>query len=287
MSRRHVFELMGGLGNQLFQVAAASKLDPLPVLDVSMLRPPFLRHEQGSRTFMKNFEIRDSYSQWGAAKWRLLNFSRMSAHRISGKALLGKSFVLRDEVFYPDLSRALSDSSQSIRVRGYFQDLRYLPFAPNTLDSLRWQIALSESSAEFLRGLDPNWCAVHFRLGDFVGLRRSQSFEYFDMTIRHIAESREHDEPLVLFSDNLESAEKLIKPLAHKYSMNLLSAPWERDPEQVLAVMSRARRFILSNSTFSWWAAATSLEAKQVLHPSPSNTTESRMWPDHWTSFKC
>lgn len=287
MSRQHVFELMGGLGNQLFQVAAASKLDPLPLLDISMLRPPFLRHKQGSRTFMKNFEIQDSYSQWGAAKWRLLNSSRMSAHRISGKALLGKSFVLRDDVFYADLSEILSQANQSVRVRGYFQDLRYLPFSPNSPESLRWQFSLSERSAEFLTGLNPNWCAIHFRLGDFVDLRRSQSVEYFDITIRRIAESRDQDEPLVLFSDNPESAKKIIEPLAKKYSIDLLSAPSELDPEQVMAVMSRARRFILSNSSFSWWAAATSLDAKQVLYPSPSQNIQSRIWPVHWTSFQC
>lgn len=285
MSRQHVFELMGGLGNQLFQVAAASKLDPLPVLDISMLRPPFLRHEQGSRSFMKNFEIRDSYAEWGATKWRLLNSSRMCAHRIAGKEFFQKSFVLKDEVFYPGFLDTLGQSRQSIRVRGYFQDLRYLPFSPNTPESLRWQFSLSESSAQFLGRLDPNWCAIHVRLGDFVGLKRSQSLEYFDMSIRHIAESREKHEPLVLFSDDPESAEQLIKPLAQKYCMNLLSAPLERDPEQVMALMSRAGRFILSNSTFSWWAAATSLEAQTVLHPSPSNNHQSRLWPDHWTSL--
>lgn len=47
-NKGHVIELMGGLGNQLFQLVAARQLLPNPIFDISMAIWPLNHHPNSS-----------------------------------------------------------------------------------------------------------------------------------------------------------------------------------------------------------------------------------------------
>ena len=68
---------------------------------------------------------------------------------------------------------------------------------------------------------------------------------------------------LIVFSDDNEFASKLFKNIDHR----LFDA--EVDPIQLLTIMSSCDHFIVSNSTFSYWAALIAdSPSKQVICPS-------------------
>lgn len=283
MVAQHTFELMGGLGNQLFQVAAASRLTPQPILDLSMIRPPFLKHKTGPMSFAEGFKTKDLYNQFGKTGWRLFNSARIAAHRLSGQDYLRNSVVLSQSTYDTSFFDNLSQSESKMLVRGYFQDLRYLPFKPNTLESQSWQISLNHRSMRYLESLEEQWCALHVRLGDFVELGHSPKRSYFKDALSRVVDESPVVSKVVMFSDDPDVAENLIKPLVDRVGLEFSRAPQMEDPEQAMALMSRANCQIISNSTFSWWAAATNTPASKIYCPRVwSDLLVTNIIPENW-----
>ncbi|HUO84918.1 MAG TPA: alpha-1,2-fucosyltransferase [Thermoanaerobaculia bacterium] len=91
--------------------------------------------------------------------------------------------------------------------------------------------------------------AVHVRRGDYVGHSRHQLCDepYFDEAIRY-CESRIAEPELFVFSEDVEWCRERLRFRRARFVQGVGS-----DAEEFI-LMARCRHFILSNSTFSWWA---------------------------------
>jgi hypothetical protein len=89
--------------------------------------------------------------------------------------------------------------------------------------------------------------------------------------------------PLWIFSDDIENVKtefKFIKSM----NVHFVKAPDNSDPAESLILMSLASSIIISNSTFSWWAATLSSGAK-IVAPSKwfkDMDDPEDLIPDHW-----
>jgi hypothetical protein len=130
------------------------------------------------------------------------------------------------------------------------------------------------------------WIAVHVRRGDYVGLQNLYGLcgpRYFRSAFDAIPD-KENYSRVVVFSDDLEAARELLKD-AFGIPVFFIEPPTESGAEESLLLMSLASAHIISNSSFSLWAALLSKGTKAVFYPDPWHKgmeTPSDLIPPNW-----
>jgi len=274
--------LTGGLGNQLFQIAGALSNSTEPIHVVSCLGEP--------RTFRGNIEI-SQLDFSGEILFEKCNKDHRVAKRIFALlissatrrkslqenifsrialAALGAivfSFQLRHLV-YPRVSTGVGfDSKFETRKGnffvGYFQTYKMSERSKSIIAK-----ALNHSpSLESIQLGDTPDLVIHSRLGDY---KEEANFgvlglDYFSKAISLLDRDNEL-EKIWLFSDEPESAFELMPRDVHN-AIEVIGCE-EDAPLEVLRAMMSGHSFVISNSTFSWWAAFLG-NARQVVVPSP------------------
>ena len=116
-----------------------------------------------------------------------------------------------------------------------------------------------------------NSICVHIRRGDYLSYKYKPRFlvcnqSYFDRALEKAKELV--DNPVfIFFSDDIEWVKENVKIDAPSYYESGNDPVWE-----ILRLMYSCKHFIISNSTFSWWA--------QYLSRNTSNKIV--ISPDHW-----
>ena len=119
--------------------------------------------------------------------------------------------------------------------------------------------------------LDENICAIHFRGGDYIdgGINSEiygniSDFNYYDRAISKM-KNRKRVKKFVIFTNDKKAAEPIFKKLNLDFifSDELGSKSFLED----LCFMSIFKRLIISNSSFSFWSAATFTKDKYVICP--------------------
>lgn len=258
-----IVRLWGGLGNQMFQYAAARRLahvngDRLK-LDVSW----FGRQAQGDtprRYELGVFDILEEFaSSAETARLRGPDIRRWPRFLKRLAAPLGiprRTYVGEKHYhFDPQILELRGD----VYLDGYWQSGKYFQDAA---DVIREEFTLksqpTESNARLLEEIaDCDSVSVHFRRGDYVtnpsaaAYHGVASLDYYAAAMsevrRRVPESR-----FFLFSDEPEWVKQNFKtdlPLTYVEG----NGP-DRGGED-LRLMSACRHHIVANSSFSWWGA--------------------------------
>lgn len=266
--------LSGGLGNQLFQWAAATALaldwgEPGPVLDLRLYdRTPWRRALLAVRG-----------AAWGWLAGRDAHFRYRMLDRQSELAGLGIDVppLPAQRPTREDLRRAWRDPARAVaggrRVVRDTADLDRARSEPVLLaDWLQSERHFAHRAAEIRQRLDvryaspafDRWCdalaapgavAVHVRRGDLLKKRNRmfavQSPQYYEQAARLVAERTGADR-FYMFTDDPAWARAEIRLPGRT---TLVSGPEGGSAVDDFRLMARARHIVIANSTFSWWAA--------------------------------
>jgi hypothetical protein len=138
-------------------------------------------------------------------------------------------------------------------------------------------------------GLEKEVLVLHIRRTDYkenpsIGLLPA---DYFNRALNQLSKKYEWDE-LWLFSDDFQEA-ILMVPDEFKSKVKVVSDGTE-SPTQTLALMACGNSFILSNSSFGWWAANLAyLPPKYVVVPNEwfkKIPEPVGLIPNHWIRVK-
>lgn len=258
-------ELSGRLGNQLFIYYAGLAASNISGSSLSLVAAPGVDNEISR--FTVSAEIRGRSLGERISK-RLVDASSL----MFGNRLLGK--ILRPEGAHFGLDEFFLRSAQRGVWQGYFQDYRYFDLVPEYLQGIELR---EEGSCEYqkLRKLflsEPQ-VMIHVRRGDyrepasaeFYGLLDS---EYFTLGLERLSP--------ILKGSNLWVAsdeQAYARHFALKFGARAL--PDELSGAETLSIMKLSVGFVLSNSSFSYWAARLS-RSENIVRPSPWF----RGWPD-------
>ena len=277
--RTLIVPLMGGLGNQLFQFAAGLHTMKFSSKDVKFSLEGFSGGNNTPRTYMLG---------------DLLKKSDMS---FRGRFILA-IFKLASFVF-PSIwvsERGLSDfplvrvvKSTKVLI-GYFQRHDYV-------DSVAAEIVQSMSQSVTFRSLvltpANNDIAVHIRFGDYLNDFETKKFHgltamsYYVNAVNYLRSTHSYDK-IVIYSDDLGKA---YTDFVEEFGLNGIPVTAKASSSEFedLAGMSASRGIVISNSTFSWWAAwiGSQLHECNVVAPRPwfTNPTaaDDNLLPDNWT----
>lgn len=259
-----VVELSGGVGNQLFQYAAARALADRLDTDLGLDLRPY-RAKDSRRYGLDAFHIRatvvpdeDLLGVHGPRTLRrelttgLLDRLVTLGHR---PRLAHLTRVVHQGPSFTEVLTTVTDNSW---LSGYWQSERY--FADDA-DRIRADLRLKNVSAESaaleqtIRAMDYP-VAAHVRRGDYATVESTrlyhglQGWEYYRAAIRQIRERRPEAQ-FVFFSDEPEWVAANLGPDIAV----LVRANGTDRPQEDLHLMSCCRGHIIANSSFSWWGA--------------------------------
>lgn len=195
-----------------------------------------------------------------------------------------KEDLLKCEYFEDSFSYSpIPVSKENIKIYGYFQSYKY--FQNNRSEIMKIlmpeKIELENLNNKYSTLLRDS-AACHIRLGDYKALKdfhtNLQETNYFKNAI-----SSSRNKNIVIFSDDLE----LAKTLELDTEKNLIYIQTNSDVED-LYLMSLFNEVIISNSTFSWWAAwLNNLSNCRIVYPNrwfgiKKNYDTKDLIPDHW-----
>jgi hypothetical protein len=251
-------ELNGGIGNQMFQYAAAKslalhhgtqlKLDITPAAEKNM--PDELKHRPYD---LHHFTLPDTIATNG----EIASFqSNSSIEKLKEKAKPNhKRKIYREPFFHFDTN--FFKAGPDVYLKGLWQSEKYFAsFSKEIRNVFQFKKELSQS----LTGIsDPiksqNSISIHIRRGDYLA-KISQDVlgllpvEYYMKAIDKI--KSQIDNPVFyFFSDDISWVkEKFSIPNAVYVSSTIT-----KDHIGDLYLMSQCRHHIIANSSFSWWGA--------------------------------
>lgn len=250
-------ELMGGLGNQLFQIftTIAYALD---------------NNDRFVFLYSKMFGKRPSY--WDNFLLPLKKYT--FPNRIQASVLREKAF------HYDELQK--KNENENISLYGYFQSEKYFKKHSSQIAELAMNLTeLKESiiKEEFQKMNQLNTISMHFRIGDYMNLQDCHPVLipiYYKNSIEKIIEKTNNFEWTIIFfceEDDIDYVNKeYIQLLENEFPKCkfIRANPKISDWEQMI-FMSCCEHHIIANSTFSWWGA--------YLHFSKDKLV---CWPSVW-----
>ncbi len=253
--------IIGGLGNQMFQYAAARALAlarGLPLrLDVSGFDGYGLH--QGfelQRVFHCEAELASAADLRDVLGWRAAPVLRRVLARPGLAALRGPAFVVEPHFHY---WAGIRDVPATAYLQGYWQSQKYFADAASALRTdFAFRQPLSAENAAWAERIGR--CAavsLHVRRGDYVSDARTHaahgvcSPDFYRAAARHIAGCVDAPEFFV-FSDDIAWARD---NLGIGHPCHYLDHNRGAESYNDMRLMSLCRHHILANSSFSWWGA--------------------------------
>lgn len=287
---RIIVALAGGLGNQLFQTSAALQLriNETILLDQSLGEPRLNSNAQPeilSLNLPKYFDKISKKTEHKFCKkvYRLvlrigLRKKGVKFNIIECVIIFLAQIIL--SIHFKSQCKIICNigvgyspvkkSDKSILLIGYFQSYRYSD-EQKVIEEMR-KFKFSEGSPRFNlahgNAVRLNPIIFHVRLSDYfneptIGVL---SRKYFQSAIREVTKSRNC--PIWVFSDDPDKARNYFEI---KSSVKIdFFGPEDFSTLETLELMKNASSLIISNSTFSWWAARlSSSQTEMVIAPDP------------------
>lgn len=255
-----ITKLQGGLGNQLFQWAFGKAVSLL--LDSDLFVDISFYNEVSNRSFELEKIIKD--------KINIIQHYDKS-----------EFIIINDEFRFNNIQYQNFDSKKNYYLEGFWQSEKYfLDFAKNIMAILNMS---PDDYSKYSKIIKPNSVSIHVRRTDYLlsnGFHPVQEVDYFNRAINHIGDYNN----LYIFSDDISWCKENLK-----FKNSIFIEGFSNIDD--LRLMSLCKNNIISNSSFSWWAAWLNKSLiKKVIAPKKwfgdhSGLNESDIVPDTWSKI--
>lgn len=266
--------IVGQLGNQLFEYACARQLQAIYggniVLNTYEMKKNTPNFKLGLLDYKLSNNIRvvdDKPLSRGDAASFWVKFMREYMPDFYFDIMARKgSFIWKSARKYKQLPRLNTDLSQRIVLNGYWQCDKYFSDITSVLrEEIQPKKDLLKSNFELYNIIqNTNSVCVTIRRGDFINRKNKDIFyicneKYFSDALYEMKKMVPNC-TFFGFSDDIKWVKKNIKFPGEVYFESGNDPAWEK-----LRLMSTCKHFILSNSSFSWWAQYLSLESDKIV----------------------
>ena len=252
-----ITNLMGGLGNQMFQYAIGKQLSVKYNKELKLDKTFLLRRDLGDNFTYRNFD---------------LDIFDMDLHIIENVTLNNDWVILEEPYNTPNLTNVIDniDFNKTIYLNGFFQKEIYFKNIKKLLVE-DFKITINDENIKILENeiLSLNSICVNIRRGDYVTNQNTNNFhgfygnEFVNEAVLEITKTI--TEPMFyIFSDDIDWCVENIKIdfphffVNHTFKGDRFSS--------YLKLMSSCKHFIIPNSTFAWWAAWLSKNDEKIVY---------------------
>ena len=291
-----IVQLNGGLGNQLFQFAAAKSLslyhNVLLKIDISSFQRQNLPDLEVPRDFeLYNFNgIKDKI--FALSEKENADIIRFLKKKSFAKLLPNHKRKIYSEPFF-HFDANFFNSRKDVLLRGQWQSEKYfLPYSTFLKEALQLKPGLIKNS--LLRGSEvssTNSVSVHVRRADY--LRKPvilewhgvMSKEYYANAFK-VLDEKIGSYDVYYFTDDPQWTKSALLPLRKGEIISESTSSHYED----LYLMSQCRHNIIANSSFSWWGAWLNnnpdkivIGPKQWFNKGPKDTYD--ILPETWVKI--
>jgi hypothetical protein len=262
--------LVGGLGNQMFQYAAARSVAIRTGANLRLDLSWF--GTDPNRTYaLAPFQIQaETYGERSDTQRKsslTALLQRIKCYVIQGDQALPK---YTEKSFRFD--RALETIKAPIYLEGYFQsEIYFKSISKNIVDEFSVRDIPRPQTQELLNEIKSSESiCVHIRRGDYVGNSKANEYHgtcsmgYYAQGINAVA-SRLNTPHCFVFSDEPEWTHRNFES---EFPFSVVDIHGPNDAHEDLRLMSACQHFVIANSSLSWWGAWLGKSAdKQVIAP--------------------
>jgi len=254
-----VSHVIGGLGNQMFQYAAARALSLSCGLELKLDTSGFERYEVHSgfelnRVFSLDTELIGSAELQAVFGWRSLSIFRRLIGYVDLGRLIGGGFVAEPSFkFWPGFFQRDTPSY----LIGYWQSYKYFSDYGGVIRAdFSFGEKLNENNSAVLSSIkSSNSVSLHVRRGDYVSSSKANSHhgvcgvDYYARAVAYIS-SRVSNPVFYVFSDDIEWSKKNLV-----FSDRVFFIDWNVGSESYIdmQLMTQCKHNVIANSSFSWW----------------------------------
>ena len=258
-----IVRLSGGIGNQMFQYAAARRVScvnnaPL-FLDLAWFQEP------GWWT-QRNYELGAFRITGEEASDDVVNAFKTKRQNALFRRL---PFFLKKRIFHTRQTHIIEKSfdfdpdilnlHDNVYLDGHWQSEKYFSdIEPVIRREFSFRTDPTESNRRMLaRIASCESVSIHIRRGDYVTLPEANAFHglcppsYYQSAVDYLA--RQLDRPVIfVFSDDIAWAKE---NLTFLYETHFMDHNGPERGDEDMRLMSACRHHIIANSSFSWWGA--------------------------------
>ncbi|MFN4269016.1 MAG: alpha-1,2-fucosyltransferase [Thermosynechococcus sp.] len=257
-----IAQIVGGLGNQMFQYALARSLairKKVPLyLDISAYRT-YKKHREFElkRIFNCAGEIATAAHIRSVLGWCALpGMQGLAKQQSAIRRFLCPQLIFEPHFHYWPKIWEIPDKAYLV---GYWQSEKYFSEIADILrEDFKFRQPLSETNAQWAEKITHcNSISLHIRRGDYVlnpetyKVHGVCDLDYYYRAIEYMT-SLIDDPVFFVFSDEIEWA-KLNLRVA--YPIYYIENNTAQESYNDMRLMSLCRHHIIANSTFSWWGA--------------------------------
>lgn len=289
--------LYGGLGNQLFQYATARALAahcgvPL-VLDLSWFdNIPASESVTPRKYALSPFALDARVQSTGFYSQSQPMLKKAVRRALSRLGLVRQGGVYFERSFKFD--RRVLTLSAPVHLNGYWQSSKYFSDAQQIIRAEIGRVGqMSPASRAMLADIAASDAVcLHVRRGDYVTNKTAAqihglcSMDYYRQGVQIVSEGLDRPHGYV-FSDDPQWVRHNLD-VGLDFTVVDVNGP--DDAHQDLWLMAACKRFVIANSSLSWWGAWLSAHAgKQVVYPSRwflgKDADVSDLCPQDWTGI--
>lgn len=288
-----ISQIIGGLGNQMFQYAAGRalsleygvplRLDVFKFADYSLHQGFELR-----QVFNCAAEIANETDVRSILGWQFPSSMRRIVARPGMEAFRRRGFVVEPHFHYwPEINHV----PQECYLHGYWQSEKYFQsHASDIRADFTFKTPVKKRNAELAEQIGSmSAVSLHVRRGDYANNPKTAvthglcSLDYYREAILHISK-RVQKPHFFVFSDDIAWVKSNLKiAFPHQYVDHNLGTDSYND----MRLMSLCKHHIIANSSFSWWGAWLNPSAEKiVIAPRKWFANETNipdLIPDHWS----
>ena len=265
---------VGGLGNQLFQVAFAHNLiERYPKEEIIIFKDKYHGTERVNEiaTVLKSCKHNIRIIRSNRLGLLLKVLDKTARH--SDKSSRSICYLLR---ILSDNESAFDQSRKGKIYRGYFQ-------APNLMESAVLitgdELSNTLENLKFEMPMKGNFSALHIRRGDFLENKETIGI----LSSRYYSQKIMGNSQLVIATDTYP-LDETFKKSCHDA---LVLDPAKFSPLHTLAILSTSSVLAIANSTFSWWAGVlVKLKGNAVYGPTPWTKNANSESEIYWEKFE-
>jgi hypothetical protein len=295
-----IVKLMGGLGNQMFQYAAAKSFAlnnrAELLIDTSFLEDKSEKKNFTYRDFELNvFQLKDNVIDKFQLQLFLnkvnvfdnLRLNRLNQIFFNNKIPTPK--IIRENILSPnkDIFNLISNNSL---LEGYWQSEAYFISHQNIIREL-FRFSNSIVNKKLLAEIiNKNSVSVHIRRGDYANndvinsVHGLCTIEYYIEAFQ-IMSSKIANPIFYIFSDDMNWTKNTLHFLNEKYNIVYIDQN-NMNPSEDMNLMSNCKHNIIANSSFSWWGAwLNNKPEKIIISPSvwtKNNSSNPHLIPQTW-----
>ncbi len=271
-------ELMGGLGNQLFQIFCGIAYSFENNVEFKIIRNKFDKVSP-----LDNISKRPTY--WDNF---LINLSKMTCDNINILTYNEPSYIYNK----------IPIINKNFKIHGYFQSPKYFQNYYNSIIELiglnKQKTLTKEKYKEYFNN---KIISLHFRIGDYIkkpDYHLILNNEYYINAIKNILEKDNTCDTILYFNEEQDNntVENIIKDIKKSYpQLNFIQCSYEIEDWEQLLLMSLCNHNIIANSTFSWWGAYFNLNPEKIVcYPSvwfgqKCNNSTRDLFPENWVKI--